>query len=372
MWTAYIWGPFRSRFISSSGRCSAAILSEHIASALTAVKDHVIKYSEAAFGDGDVNHFWSIGGSSEVVEELRLRDFRGSRESSFFSSTLCISLPHGLVGARVLSLVNWCFGGESGTYLCASGGAGCFWRQGVWLVWVLDLHWVVWGFCCPRGGSVFAVWRHGLSADGGDSCGRGLCSARGGFVFVLLWGGVVSDLHGSRQCGLVGMFGGASRYLDDIFIIDNPEFERHIPDIYLTELQLHIASTSDKETSFLDLDIEVIGSGVRASVCNKRDVFGFPIVNFPWLSGDVPRLPSYGVYISQLVRFARCCTSVSDFNYKTSQLASKLLAQGCRCRRLRETFGSSGHSLTCNLNLVKYRFKNMLRKESLTRFSTVI
>ena len=34
----------------------------------------------------------------------------------------------------------------------------------------------------------------------------------------------------------------------------------------------------------------------------KRDDFGFPIVNFPWLSGDVPRLPSYGVYISQLVR----------------------------------------------------------------------
>ena len=33
---------------------------------------------------------------------------------------------------------------------------------------------------------------------------------------------------------------------------------------------------------------------------------------------------------------------------------------------------SSGHTLTCCLNLVKYRFKNMLRKESLTRSSTVI
>ena len=48
----------------------------------------------------------------------------------------------------------------------------------------------------------------------------------------------------------------------------------------------------------------------------KRDDFGCPIVNFPWLSGDVPRLPSYGVYISQLVRFARCCASVSDFHSK--------------------------------------------------------
>ena len=33
---------------------------------------------------------------------------------------------------------------------------------------------------------------------------------------------------------------------------------------------------------------------------------------------------------------------------------------------------SSGHTLTCCLYLVKYRFKNMLRKEFLTRSSTVI
>ena len=78
------------------------------------------------------------------------------------------------------------------------------------------------------------------------------------------------------------------------------------------------ANTSDKETSFLDLNIKVIGSDVHTSVYDKRDDFGFPIVNFPWLSGDVPRLPSHGVYISQLVRFARCCTSVSDFKNKTN------------------------------------------------------
>ena len=34
-------------------------------------------------------------------------------------------------------------------------------------------------------------------------------------------------------------------------------------------------------------------------VYDKRDEFGFPIVNFPWLNGDVPRLPSCGIYISQ-------------------------------------------------------------------------
>ena len=64
-------------------------------------------------------------------------------------------------------------------------------------------------------------------------------------------------------------------------------------------MQLNKAHASNKETSFLDLNVKVIGSDVHTRVYHKRDEFGFPVVNFRWLSGDVPRLPSYGVYISQ-------------------------------------------------------------------------
>ena len=51
------------------------------------------------------------------------------------------------------------------------------------------------------------------------------------------------------------MFNDTSRYLDDIFTIDNLEFEKYIPDIYQAELQLNKANTSDNETSFLDFNI---------------------------------------------------------------------------------------------------------------------
>ena len=94
------------------------------------------------------------------------------------------------------------------------------------------------------------------------------------------------NLHKSKQYGLIDMFNDTSRYLDDIFTIEYPEFEKHIPDIYPTELQLNKANSSDIETSFLDLNIKVIGSYVHTSVYDKRDDFGFPIVNFPLLSGD--------------------------------------------------------------------------------------
>ena len=44
---------------------------------------------------------------------------------------------------------------------------------------------------------------------------------------------------------------------------------------------------------------------MKTKIYNKRDDFDFDIVNFPFLDGDVPRSASYGVYISQLIRFAR-------------------------------------------------------------------
>ena len=107
------------------------------------------------------------------------------------------------------------------------------------------------------------------------------------------------SLHESKWYGLTDMFKDTSRYLDDIFTIDNPECEKRIPDKYPTEFQLNKANTSENEISFLDLNIEVIDSEVHTSVYDKRDDFGFPIVNFRWLGGDVPRILSYGIYISQ-------------------------------------------------------------------------
>ena len=62
----------------------------------------------------------------------------------------------------------------------------------------------------------------------------------------------MSNLQKSKRFDLIDKFNDTSRYLDDIFTIDNPAFAEHIPDIYQRELQLNKANTSDKETSFLD------------------------------------------------------------------------------------------------------------------------
>ena len=64
----------------------------------------------------------------------------------------------------------------------------------------------------------------------------------------------------------------------------------------------------------------------------------FEIVNFPFFDGDVPRSTSYGVYISQLIRFGRASSYVADFNTRNKLLTQKLLKQGYRYHKLRKTF----------------------------------
>ena len=66
--------------------------------------------------------------------------------------------------------------------------------------------------------------------------------------------------------------------------------------------------------------------------------FDFEIVNFPFLDGDVPRAASYGVCISQLIRFARVFNHVTDFNTRNKLLTAKLLNQGYRYHKLRKAF----------------------------------
>ena len=77
---------------------------------------------------------------------------------------------------------------------------------------------------------------------------------------------------------------------------------------------------------------------VSTKVYDKRDDFHFEIVNFPFLDGDVPHSTSYRVNISQLIRFARVSSHVTDFNTRNKLLTLKLLKQGYRYHKLRKTF----------------------------------
>ena len=105
--------------------------------------------------------------------------------------------------------------------------------------------------------------------------------------------------------------------------------------IYPSELQ---PNKSNTEAAFVDLHLSISNDIVSTKIYDKRGDVDYEIVNFSFLDGDVPRSTSYGVVISQLIRFARASSHVADFNTRNKLSTQKLLKQGYRYHKLRKAF----------------------------------
>ena len=93
------------------------------------------------------------------------------------------------------------------------------------------------------------------------------------------------------------------RYTDDLIVFNNKKFLDYLKEIYPSQLIVEKANKSDHLADYLDLTF-IIDSGGKllTRLYDKRDDFDFHIVNFPFLSSNIPSGPSYGVNISQLIR----------------------------------------------------------------------
>ena len=145
---------------------------------------------------------------------------------------------------------------------------------------------------------------------------------------------IIKTMKGDNTRAL--QFNKTFRYIDDLLCVNNNNFNKHINEIYPSELILKNTTTTPLETSYLDTTLN-IGEGngtVRISVYDKREDFNFKIVNFPYLDSNIPRNPAYGVYISQLVSYARICSRKDDFIYRYRRLFLKLQLQDYKYQQL--------------------------------------
>ena len=148
----------------------------------------------------------------------------------------------------------------------------------------------------------------------------------------------MKSLSRENQADIIEAWNSTSRYLYNLLNIDNIYFDQIVNRIYPTELQLNRANSSDTEASCFGLNLCISNGTVSTKLYGKRDDFDFDIVNFLFLDGDVPRRTSYGVYISQLIRFARASSNLNDFNYRNKSPYCQLLRQGYRYFKLRKAF----------------------------------
>ena len=109
---------------------------------------------------------------------------------------------------------------------------------------------------------------------------------------------------------------------------------------------------------YLDCYLYIDNEKLTARLYDKQDDSNFPIVNFPFLSSNVPSAPAYGVYVSQLIRYARTCSNYQHFMERGKVLTTKLLSQEYQKTKLVATlkkFYGRHHDLVNPYNVVVSR-----------------
>ena len=141
----------------------------------------------------------------------------------------------------------------------------------------------------------------------------------------------------------------------------DPYFEPMVSQIYPTQLQLKKVRSFDTETPFFD--VSITNGIVTSKIFDKWDDFNFEIVNFPLFGADFPRSSSYGVYIVQLIRFARVCSNVRDFNNRNQFLTVKLFEQGYRYHKMCKALSKFyyGHSEMTKIDNYNIGLKTLLQ-----------
>ena len=191
-----------------------------------------------------------------------------------------------------------------------------------------------------------------------------MCSTQNVFFFSLTEGFYIwpsqSNCMTSSTCNDI------PRYLVNIITIYPPDFAKYIPDIYPTEHQL---TKANKETSFPDLNVKIIGT----CKYDKRDYFRFQIVNFLWLNCDVPRLSSHGIAFRSVLDLLGVVQSFRGSIlkiFKSPRNYIHLVTEITGIEKHLES--SSDHTLSFYRHFMKYRFKNMFLKKFLTLSSKMI
>ena len=238
-----------------------------------------------------------------VLNKLKSRGFHASSLSTYDFSILYSTLAHNLIQDKLVDFIERTNQSECYLYIACNDmnvffASAAVRNYNLWscqkvckaLTFLLDNIYIRF---------VSKLYRQSVGIPMGANCDPLVADL---FLFCYERDFMLS-LSEDNQFDIIEALNSTSRYLDGLLNIDNNLFDSMVNRIYPSKIQLNKANVSDTEASFLDLHLSISDSFVQTKIYDKRDIFDFDIVNFPFLDGNVARSTSYGVYISQLIRF---------------------------------------------------------------------
>ncbi|KAK3085568.1 hypothetical protein FSP39_005430 [Pinctada imbricata] len=330
--------PTYPRYLTGKRDADAAMENEPLSSdeiSRLARSDNDLLYSRSG-----INQMWILKNSKELLEHLKSTHFsRVHSIKAFDFSTLYTTIPHSKLKERLAKIISNAFTSKNGnrkykfivvnydkTYFVKekSDSENKYTERDIiqMLNFLIDNIFVVFG------GKVF---QQIVGIPMGTNCAPLLAD-----IFLYSYEAeFIQSLVSEGKRYLASDFNFTNRYIDDVLSINNPKFADYLSSIYPSELEVKETTETNNSASYLDIMLSYdIDGHMNTSLYDKRDDFNFSITNFPFLSSNIPSSPAYGVFISQLIRYARASTKYTDFVLRARRLSDKLLSQGYVCDRL--------------------------------------
>ena len=335
--------PPASRFITSGKDTVTSKLSENVSCCLRVL----LKYARNSYkykfqSHPGINNFSIIDNRDKIIKFIRLANKSKSKKSlkTYDFSTLYTSIPHGKLKTKLSEFVKRIFSIHEKKFIIINGKWSYLSDKETpkypscslgdlleWIYYIIDNSYIKY-----QG----RIYRQVVGIPMGNSCAPFLANL---FLHVYEYD-YISKLIEQGEIIVASRLSRAwFRYQDDFIIFnDQNAFDEHFIFIYPSEMILKSTNISPAKSTFLDLTISIYRNKFRFTSYDKRKDFGFDIVNYPNLSGNIPKSNSYGVFMSQLVRFA----SINDNNIKflndAKIMVKKLLGQGFQKHNLKLNF----------------------------------
>ena len=219
------------------------------------------------------------------------------------------------------------------------------WRRSPWMILYMTFS-IRYGLPLYMESVTSTSSRKGFPADNRHSHGHKLCPPLADIFLYSYEAEFIQSLLSAGKKRLASQFNFTYKYIDDVLSTNDADFENYLGQMYSPELEIKYTTESNTSAS-LDMLLPISRDGqLRTSFYDKRDDFDYHITNFPFLSSNTPSSPAFGVFISQLSRYARACSSYVCFIRKAVRLSNKFLRQGYVSERLksslRKFFGRYG------------------------------
>ena len=169
------------------------------------------------------------------------------------------------------------------------------------------------------------IYRQIVGIPMGTSCAPHLAN-------IFLYGyekGYINKLVAKNKVKEASQLKDLFRYQDDLIVFnDKGYFDKVYKEIYPSELVLKNTNTTARKSNYLDLTISIVNGKFRYQLYDKRQDFPFMVINYPFINGNVPRVPSYGVYLSQIIRFCYIFSESKKISNAFKALNKRLVNQG--------------------------------------------